>query len=174
MIVPIKSIHDLRNEIVRLETLNVQQEVAIKQRFSSPKTIYKTLLSALPKSTVSNSGNSLNVKGLLNQDIVGAISKYLLPLTLNKTLFKGSGFITKSVVNFLSKQASGYINQNTVTTGLDKIKTAVSNSKITDTLLVKLKPFENILSRIKLPAKKSIKNTSPTFVNTPVVIKTLD
>lgn len=174
MIVPIRNIHDLRNEIVRLETLTKQQEVAIKQRFSSPKVIYKTLVSAFPKSDVKNSGNSLNVKGLLNQDIVSAISKFLLPITLNKTLFKGSGFITKSIVNFLSQKASGYINQESVTSGWDKIKTAVSNSKVTDTILAKIKPLESFFAKLKTPAKKSIVIAKPTTVNTPIVIKTLD
>ncbi len=174
MIVPIKSIHDLRNEIVRLETLTVHQEATIKQRFSSPSAVYKTILSALPKSAVSDSGNSVKLNGLLNQDIIGAVSKFLLPLTLNKTLFKGSGFITKSIVNFLSKRASGYINHDTVTSGWDKVKTIVSNSKITETVLAKVKPLENLFSKIKLPAKKSITLTKPAKTNTPIVIKTLD
>jgi len=174
MIVPIKSIHDLRNEIVRLETLTVQQEAALKQRFSSPKTIYKTLLSALPKSAVSNSGNSVNVKGLLNQDIVGAISKILLPLTLNKTLFKGSGFITRSIVTFLSKQASGYINQESVTTGVDKFKTMLSNVKIPESVMTKVKPLEALLSKIKFPATKKIRVTTVSNANKPIVIKSID
>jgi hypothetical protein len=174
MIVPIKSIHDLRNEIVRLETLNVQQEAAIKQRFSSPSAIYKTFLSALPKSAVSSSGNSVKLNGLLNQDIVGMISKFLLPLTLNKTLFKGSGFITRSIVTFLSKKASGYINQDTVTTGWDKLKTAVQNSKVTDTVLAKVKPFESFLSKIKFPVSKKSKTNLPVVINKPIVIKSLD
>src|ERR1700712_3783654 len=111
MIVPIKNIHDLRNEIVRLETLTVQQEASIKQRFSSPKTIYKTLLTLVPKSkSTDSSGKPGSLNSLFSQDIVGAISGFLLPLTLNKTLFKGSGFITRSIVTFLSKKASGYIN----------------------------------------------------------------
>lgn len=174
MIVPIKSIHDLRNEIVRLETLTVQQEATIKQRFSSPKTIYRTLLSAFPKSAVSESGHSLKLNGLLNQDVVAIISKFLLPMTLNKTLFKGSGFITKSIVNFISEKASGYINQESVTSGWDKIKTAVSNSKVTDTVLAKVKPLESFFAKLKTPAKKSIVLAKPTTTNTPIVIKKLD
>ncbi len=173
MIVPIKSIHDLRNEIVRLETLNVQQEAAIKQRFSSPSTIYKTILSAFPKSSGSTTEKSLNVKGLLNQDIIGALSNFLLPLTLNKTLFRGSGFITRSIVTFLSKKASGYINQDSVASGWDKFKTMVSNVKIPDTVASKIKPVESLLAKF-LPAKKSIKTTVPVKINTPVVIKSID
>lgn len=132
MIVPIKSIHDLRNEIVRLETLNVQQKEAVKQRFSSPKIIYKTFMSLFPSSNEDSDGKSSKTSGLLNQDIIGAISKFLLPLTLNKTLFKGSGFITRSVVTFLSKKASGYINQDTVTSGWGKFKDMLSKVKLPD------------------------------------------
>lgn len=174
MIVPIKSIHDLRNEIVRLETLTVQQEATIKQRFSSPKIIYKTILSVFPKSAVNQSGDNVKISALLNQDVVATISKFLLPLTLNRTLFKGSGFITKSIVNFLSQKASGYINQDTVVSSWDKLKKSVSNSKVTDTVLAKIKPLENFFSKLKTPAKKSIVLTKPNTTNTPIVIKKLD
>ncbi|MGI4727633.1 MAG: hypothetical protein ACRYGB_03595 [Janthinobacterium lividum] len=174
MIVPIKSIHDLRNEIVRLETLTVQQEATIKQRFSSPKIIYKTMLSLFPKSAVNESGSNIKLNGLLNQDVVAMVSKFLLPMTLNKTLFRGSGFITKSVVNFLSEKASGYINQENVTSGWDKIKKSVSNSKVTDTVLAKVKPLENFFTKLKTPAKKSVVLAKPATTNTPIVIKKLD
>jgi len=175
MIVPIKSIHDLRNEIVRLETLSVQQEAAIKQRFSSPSTIYKTILSAFPKSAESSStGKPVNLNGIINQDLIGALSKFLLPLTLNKTLFKGSGFITRSIVTFLSRKASGYINQDTVTTGWGKFKAMVSNVKLPDTVLSKTKKLENILSKVKLPDKKSFKVSVPVKIEKPIVVKKID
>lgn len=165
MIVPIKSIHDLRNEIVRLETLTAQQEVSIKQRFSSPSAIYKTIVSAFSNpSEGSSPGKQVKLNGLLNQDIIGAISKFLLPLTLNKTLFKGSGFITKSIVTFLSKKASGYINQDNVTSGFDKFKTMLS----------KVKPLDSLLSKLKSPAKKSIVLAKPATASTPIVVKKLD
>ncbi len=174
MIVPIKSIHDLRNEIVRLETLTVQQEATIKQRFSSPKIMYKTVLSIFPKSAVNKSGDGVNISALLNQDVVATVSKFLLPFTLNRTLFKGSGFITKSIVNFLSQKASGYINQDTVVSGFDKVKKSVTNSPVTNTILNKLKPLENLFSKLKTPAKKSIVLSKPATTNTPVVVKQLD
>lgn len=173
MIVPIKTIHDLRNEIVRLETLNVQQEVAIKQRFSSPSTIYKTLLTVFPKSSSGHNGKPTQLNGLLNQDLVATISKFLLPFTLNKTLFKESGFITRSIVTFLSKKASEYINQNSVTTGWDKIKTMVAQVKVPDAVASKTKTVENFITKL-LPAKKSIKATTPVRINTPVVVKKID
>lgn len=188
MIVPIKSIHDLRNEIVRLETLTVQQEAALKQRFSSAKTIYKTLLSALPKSVIKNSGNSLDVKGLLNQDVISTISRFLLPLTLNKTLFKGSGYITRTIVTFLSQKASGFINQNSVNSSWDKVKTIVSNVKIPETVATKVKPIENflsklpekvkplenLLSKINFSFKKKNTITALAKIEKPIVIKSID
>ncbi len=174
MIVPIKTIHDLRNEIVRLETLNVQQQAAIKQRFSSPSSIYKTLLSAFPKPPVTNTGEKASpLTSIFNQDLIATISGYLLPLTLNKTLFRGSGFITRSIVTFLSKKASGYINHDSVNTGWDKFKTMVSNVKLPDAVASKTKPFENLLAKF-LPAKKSIKVSTPVKVNTPIVVKRID
>lgn len=174
MIVPIKTIHDLRNEIVRLETLNVQQEATLKQRFSSPSAIYKSFLSLIPKSsTTTNSGKPAKFVGLnaiFNQDVVGLISRYLLPLTLNKTLFRGSGFITRSIVTFLSEKASGYINEESVTNGWDKVKS---------TVLSKVKIPESFWDKLKSKPKKSIKvNTNLPVVikdtSTPVVIRNID
>ncbi|WP_299290144.1 hypothetical protein [uncultured Mucilaginibacter sp.] len=173
MIVPIKTIHDLRNEIVRLETLSVQQEVAIKQRFSSPSTIYKTLLTVIPKSSSGHSGKGTQLNGILNQDLIATVSRFLLPLTLNKTLFKESGFITRSIVTFLSKKASEYINQDSVNTGWDKIKTMVADVKVPDTVKSKTKTIENFIAKL-LPAKKSIKATTPVRINTPIVVKKID
>ena len=173
MIVPIKTIHDLRNEIVRLETLSVQQEVAIKQRFSSPSTIYKTLLTVFPKSSSGHSGKGAQLNGILNQDLIATVSRFLLPLTLNKTLFKESGFITRSIVTFLSKKASEYINQDSVNTGWDKIKTMVADVKVPDTVKSKTKTIENFIAKL-LPAKKSIKATTPVRINTPIVVKKID
>ncbi len=172
MIVPIKTIHDLRNEIVRLETLSVQQEVAIKQRFSSPSTIYKTLLTVFPKSS-GHSGKGAQLNGILNQDLIATVSRFLLPLTLNKTLFKESGFITRSIVTFLSKKASEYINQDSVNTGWDKIKTMVADVKVPETVKSKTKTIENFIAKL-LPAKKSIKATTPVRINTPIVVKKID
>lgn len=177
MIVPIKTIHDLRNEIVRLETLSVQQEVAIKQRFSSPSTIYKTLLTVFPKSSGSSGSKPMQLNGLLNQDLIATLSKFLLPLTLNKTLFRGSGFLTRSIVTFLSKKASTYINQDSVNTSWDKIKTLVADVKVPETVKSKTKTIENFIAKL-LPAKKSIKATTPVRINTPIttpiVVKRID
>jgi hypothetical protein len=176
MIVPIKTIHDLRNEIVRLETLSVQQQVAIKQRFSSPSTIYKTLLTVFPKSSGGPGGKPVQLNGILNQDLIATITKFLLPLTLNKTLFKGSGFITRSIVTFLSKKASGYINQDSVNTGFDKFKSMLANVKIPEAVVEKTKTFEHLLAKF-LP-KKSVRTTTPvkivTPATTPIVVKRID
>lgn len=175
MIVPIKTIHDLRNEIVRLETLNVQQEVAIKQRFSSPSIIYKTLLSAFPKSSGSKTtgGKVGQLNEIFNQDIIATVSRFLLPLTLNKTLFKGSGFITRSIVTFASKKASEYINQESVTTGWEKVKTMVAQVKVPEVVTSKTKIVEKFITNI-LPGKKSIKKTRPERVTTEIIVKRID
>ncbi|MEO8885475.1 MAG: hypothetical protein ABI367_05390 [Mucilaginibacter sp.] len=119
MSLPIKNAVELRNELYRLEVLEVQQADAIKSRFSSPGALFSTFLSLFPKS-----GDHEGVKsGLFHQDFIGLISRLVLPIALNKTLFKNSGFIVKTLVGLISQKASNYINEDSVSDVWDKAKT---------------------------------------------------
>ena len=56
------------------------------------------------------------------QDWVGFISRFIIPLVLNKTLFRGSGFIMKALVGLASQKAANYVSSDTVTGVWDKAK----------------------------------------------------
>jgi len=124
----IKNSWDLRQEIIRLKGVEEEQAVAIKARFSSPVAVLTTLYSLFPKAN--NTGE--NKTNIFNQDFVSILSRFLIPLTLNKTLFKNSGFIIKALVGLVSQKASGYINEDSVISVWDKIKHLFSKKEKVD------------------------------------------
>ncbi len=115
---PITNSWQLKEEIVRLRQLEEEKSVALKARFSSPVTVLTTLYSLFPKAN--NTGE--NKTNIFNQDFVSILSRFIIPLTLNKTLFKNSGFIIKALVGLVSQKASGYINEDSVVSVWDKVK----------------------------------------------------
>lgn len=114
---PIRNSWELREEIIRLRELEKIQAAAIKERFSSPAAAFSTVYSLFPKTA--GGGSRTNI---FNQDFVSILSRFLLPLTLNKTLFRKSGFIVKTLVGLVSQKASGYINEDSVVGLWDKVK----------------------------------------------------
>jgi hypothetical protein len=108
---PIRNVHDLKVEIARLKNLEIDQSVALKARFSSPSAIFSTMLSIFPKSPTVDGVRSA---GFFDQDFLGLISRIALPLTLNKTIFKHSNFLVKTLVGILSQKASHYISEDAV------------------------------------------------------------
>jgi hypothetical protein len=115
---PINNHDDLRNEIFRLQGLEREQSIALKQRFNGPGAIFSTMFSLFPKSD--NANDSLG--GVFNQDFLGVISRFVLPFTLNKTLFRNSNFLIKALVGLVSQKASHYISEDSVEGVWDKAK----------------------------------------------------
>ena len=116
---PIRNIEDLRSEIYRLKELEQQQSVAIGMRFSSFSSTLSALYSLFPKIT---GVNGERVKGFFEQDLVGLISRFVLPFALNKTIFRNSNFIIKSLVGLVSQKASHFISEESVMGLWDKVK----------------------------------------------------
>ena len=107
----VNNIDDLKVEIARLRNLEVDQSVALKARFNGPSAIFSTALTLFPKSPTLD---GVKGAGFFNQDFLGLISRIALPLALNKTLFKHSNFIVKTLVGILSQKASHYISEDAV------------------------------------------------------------
>lgn len=104
----IKNSSDLKAEIDRLRSLKTLQGEALKERFNGPSAIFHTFVSLFPHSADGKSS-------LFNQDFVGLISRILLPLTLNKTIFRNSNFLIKGLVGFISQKASHFISEDSIT-----------------------------------------------------------
>ncbi len=118
MDLPIRNINDLREEILRLKDVEREKSVALGQRFKSPVAIISTLMTLFPKPINADGTKSTSI---FDQDIVGLISRFILPLALNKTLFKHSNFLVKALVGLVSQKASQFINEDAVSGIWDKI-----------------------------------------------------
>ncbi|MEO6148931.1 MAG: hypothetical protein ABIN95_03705 [Mucilaginibacter sp.] len=112
----IQNIDDLRSEISRLEIAKDEQSAAIKKHFSSPSAIFGTIISLF------GGPSSL---GDLKQDFLTTISRFVLPIVLNKTLFSGSNFLVKGLVGLVSQKAAGLISEDAVTGIWDKAKALI-------------------------------------------------
>lgn len=112
------SLAELRTEIDLLKIKKFRQEEVLKETLTDPGVIYKTIL----KHFKSKPSNRSALQGMLNNDIVTNISRFILPLFLNGTFFKKSGFITKSLVTFLSQKAATKVNSSAITGVVDKVK----------------------------------------------------
>jgi hypothetical protein len=112
----------------------------LKQHISSPGAIFSALFNLFPKSDDSKEEKNAS---LFNQDFIGLISRIVLPIALNKTVFKNSGFIMKAIVGILSQKASHYINEDSVSDVWGKLKSAfnenVAHSPVVTGILDKVK-----------------------------------
>jgi hypothetical protein len=122
MDIPVKNIFDLQSEIIRLEKSKQEQEMVLKQRFSSPSAIFSSIKSIFPKSPEGEAGNGGGIGSFLSPDILSLISRFVLPFALNKTIFKRSGFIVKTLVGLASQKASSYISEDSVTSVWGRVK----------------------------------------------------
>jgi len=117
MDVPIRNISELRGEILRLKQLEHEQSIAIGDRFKNFSSTFSTIASIF-QGRVNADGTRAS---FFDQDLVGLLSRFVLPFTLNKTLFRNSGFLVKAIVGLVSQKASHFITEDTVTGLWDKV-----------------------------------------------------
>ncbi|QKJ32672.1 hypothetical protein HQ865_23895 [Mucilaginibacter mali] len=119
----IRNIDDLHSEIARLKGVEQEQRTAIGLRFTGPANIFATFMSLFPKSAATE---GLKSSGVLGQDFVGLLSRVLLPVALNKTIFRNSNFLVKTLVGLASQKASHFISEDSVMSVWDKAKSLFS------------------------------------------------
>lgn len=113
----IQTYEDLRAEQLKLKAICKAQERQLKADASlyvkqfTPGGFIKKLL---------NRGNVEKVDGAFN--ISGKLMSIVLPFFLNKTVFRGSGFITRAIVGLISNKVGGKIDLDNITGIVDKIK----------------------------------------------------
>ncbi len=120
MDISVKNIFDLQAEIIRLEKVKQEQEMLLKQRFSSPSAIISSVRSIFPKAP-EGEGNG-GIGSFFSPDLLSLISRFVLPIALNKTLFKNSNFLIKTIVGLMSQKASTYISEDSVTSVWGRVK----------------------------------------------------
>ncbi|MDN5288598.1 MAG: hypothetical protein JWR38_4872 [Mucilaginibacter sp.] len=138
----IKNINDLQEEISRIRVIEDRQATALAARFSSPSAIFSSFISLI-NSGVKDDGEKH--PSIFNQDFLGLLSRIVLPVTLNKTLFKKSNFLVKTLVGLVSQKASNYISGDAVHGIWDKVKSAVHE------VLTKKKPDTSNKTTPRIP-----------------------
>ncbi len=113
----IRNRSDLRAEIFRLQQERLQKQIELKQHFSSPTAIMSTVVGL-----IDGGSSDKEEPGKHKQDIVSFLSRFIIPLVLNKTIFKSSGFIMKAVVGLVSQKASSYVSSDAIAGVWDKAK----------------------------------------------------
>jgi hypothetical protein len=121
----IKNITDLQEEISRIRVIEERQATALGERFSSPSAIFSSIMSLLNHG---NRNNAEKTPSIFSQDFLGLLSRIVLPVTLNKTLFKNSGFLIKTMVGLLSQKASNYISGDAVQGIWGKVKSLLGSA----------------------------------------------
>jgi len=150
MDIPVKNVFDLQSEIIRLEKLRQDQEMGLKHRFSSPSAIFATIKSAFPPSP---EGESSGMGSFFSPDILSLVSRFVLPIALNKTLFKKSNFLIKTVVGLVSQKASSYISEDSVTSAWGRVKSLFSKKPSTARKAATVKePVPDIKAPVVKPA----------------------
>ena len=112
------SLADLRTEIDLLKIRKFQQEEVLKDKITDPSVILQTIRTHFK----SKKSNKSALQGILNNDIISNISRFVIPLFLNGTFFKKSGFITKSLVTLISEKVATKVNTNAIGGIADKVK----------------------------------------------------
>ena len=112
------SLAELRAEIDFLKVKQFKYEEALKEKFSSPSAIFGSIAGLFKTDT----GKKSFMQDLMQQDFITNISRVILPIFLNGVLFKKSGFITKTLITFLSQKAAKQVNSDKVSGILDKLK----------------------------------------------------
>jgi hypothetical protein len=121
----IENIDDLRLEIYRLKGVEREQSIALGKRLGTPSALFSTIFSLFVKP---QSAGAEKNGGFFDQDIVSLISRVALPFLLNKTFFRRSNFIIKSIVSLLSQKASQFITEDSIS-GIWEVITSLFKSK---------------------------------------------
>ncbi|HVS91985.1 MAG TPA: hypothetical protein VHE59_08150 [Mucilaginibacter sp.] len=115
----ITNVAELKAEIARLTLLKEEQGQALADRVSSPMATLNTVFSIF-------SNKQGDGKGIFHPDFISMLSRIILPVTLNRTLFRNSNFLIKTLVSIVTQKASPLINKESVTALWDKVKSLIA------------------------------------------------
>lgn len=139
----INNLNELKWEIARLTELKREQEsylndqyALLKDKVEAPARVFGTVASSIPgfnlmKSMVSSIGKASpkDAHGVATGDWLTKAIRIGLPIVLNSTFLKKSGWIKKALVLFASQTATSQITQDTVTNVLAKVTSFIRPKK---------------------------------------------
>lgn len=109
---------ELKAEIQRLLNIDREQEVALAARVSSPGAIIASAMT-LSQTTKANKASAVKTDYLQ----IGA--RILLPIILNKTVFRKSNFVVKFLVGIIAQKAAKMITQGNIKNLFIKAKSLI-------------------------------------------------
>lgn len=123
----IKSLDELKLEMKQLKSEYLLKETLLKENARA----YIKKFSPMNLIT-----DFFNPKSLLKLDektnLSGSIMSFILPMLLNKTVFRGSGLITKSVAALVSGKLGKSLDAESITGIFGKIKSLFGSKKRKD------------------------------------------
>ncbi|WP_461788859.1 hypothetical protein [Pedobacter sp.] len=123
----IKSLDELKLELKQLKSEYLLKETLLKEDVRS----YVKQFSPMKLIT-----DFFSPKSLLKLDektnLSGSIMSLILPMFLNKTVFRGSGFLTKSVAALVSGKLGKSLDAESITGIVGKIKSLFGSKKKKD------------------------------------------
>ena len=143
MKVNINNSEDLKNELVRLSRLRKEQEIylvdqykLLKHKVEAPSRVIGAVASTIPgvslvKGLFSSFGDvkKLKNKGGGKSDWLTKVTQIGLPLILNRTMLKNSGWLKKSLVLLASEGAAGQVTKDNVSSFMGKIANFIRPDK---------------------------------------------
>lgn len=141
MRVNINNSEELKNELVRLCRLRREQEgylddqyKLLKNKVQAPSRIFGAVASTIPgvdlvRGMFSSLGKKQSAENHSNADWMTKATKYVLPLVLNRTLLKKSGWLKKSLVLLASEGAAGQINKDKVSNFIGRMAEYIRPNK---------------------------------------------
>ena len=135
---PINNLKDLRLEINRLQKKKNQQEAVLKEQLAllqykveAPLRVGRMLSSFIPGSSAIGSLFSFVGKAPAagSSDWLTKGLQLIMPVFLNKTMLKKSGWLKKFLVMFASETAVSKVNRKTVTGWIDQLTALIKPKK---------------------------------------------
>lgn len=143
MKVNINNSEDLKSELLRLSRLKKEQELylgdqykLLRHKIAAPSRVIGAVASAIPgvglvKGLFSSIGDSQKTKTSSNgkSDWLTKITQIGLPLVLNRTMLKNSGWLKKTLVLLASEGAAGQVTKDNVSSWVGKLANFVRPNK---------------------------------------------
>ncbi|MFA6946075.1 MAG: hypothetical protein WC220_09255 [Pedobacter sp.] len=130
---PIRNVDELRAEVLRLREQRLEMESDMQLELSKIVSKFRLPLMLLGKLNDwfgVFSGLGKNKKGSSEgNDLVSGIFRIGLPFLMDKFVFPKSGFITRTVLELLTKKAANVVNKDLISNLIDKVSEWVNLAK---------------------------------------------
>lgn len=124
----IENVEDLHLEIVRLEFQCAQHEVVLMYHAKSITDKFRVPIMLLNK-LQSWFGGSVGEKSKDTHDWVSNSLQVMLPIALDKLLFRKSSFVVKTLVALIAQNAAGFMTKDTIAELVNNVTEWIKNTK---------------------------------------------